>query len=151
MSSNEMNMNSGVCSHSNPTIWQDYIIFEIDDHQSNCFELKLSCTQQGFGLVELEGCWKGEVNPSFILPAKEFFAGATGESIGSRFCLEQECVLHIGPPEKRARAWRDATLLYTNGKTESIGKFKQVAANVAKEQSGWTRNPNNGAYWICEF
>ena len=150
MSMNQMNMSSGVCSHSHRMVWRDYIIFEIDDYEAEVEVLKLSCTQQGFDLVELEGCWKGEVNPSFILPAKEFFAGGTGESIGSKFCLEQECVLHIGPPEKRARAWRDATLLYPKGFGESVGKFKQVAPDVAKEQSGWTRNPNNGAYWICE-
>jgi len=151
------NLNSGVCSHSSPNMWQEFIIFEIDDHEQSHEILKLSCDLNGFELVELQGSWEGEVNPSFILPADQFFrtgpVNDTGDrtpSIGALFCSEQDCVLHISKPEKRARAWRDATLLYQNGKVVPIGKFKQVSGSVAKRKQGWTHNPNNGGWWICE-
>ena len=149
MPNNEMNMNSGVCSHSSPTIWQDFIIFEIDtelDHEL----LVESCRRRKFDLVELRGSWMGVENPSYILPALQFLQGADDESIGAVFCWEQDCVLHISAPEKRARAWRDATLLYTKGKFERIGKFKQVRKADAMKHDSWTHNPNNGGWWICE-
>ena len=143
------NLNSGVCSHSSPNMWQEFIIFEIDDPNYRK-KLVQSCEDQGFQLTELVGSWEGEQNPSYILSANDFREGSEGESIGAVFCSEQDCVLHISKPEKRARAWRDARLLYQNGKVVPIGKFKQVSGSVAKRKQGWTHNPNNGGWWICE-
>ena len=157
MSSNEMNMNSGVCSHSNPTIWQEFVIFSIDacefdtpGNMERAIAFEQWCKLSGLFPVRLIGSYKGQAEHSWIIPAEIFFKTAAGNEMSAGWCSNQESVMHLSKPEKRARAWRDARLLYQSGDFESIGKFKQVAADVAKEQSGWTHNPNNGAYWICE-
>ena len=149
MSPSPLNTKSGVCSHSSPYMWQEFVIFAIDNHEERN-DLFIWCAARQINITELEGLWEDEEETSYIVTAKDFFYDYDGPSLGTVWCQEQVCVLHLSKPEKRSRAWRDATMLYTKGGIEAIGKFKQVPAKVAQERAGWTHNPNNGGWFIVE-
>ena len=149
MSPSSLNTKSGVCSHSSPDMWQEFIIFAIDNPEERN-DLFLWCAHRDINVTKLKGKWENEEEISYIVSAKDFFYDYDGPSLGTVWCPYQVCVLHLSKPEKRSRAWRDATLLYTKGNIEAVGKFKQVPAVIAKERDAWTHNPNNGGWFIVE-
>ena len=154
---NQLNTSSGVTTHSTPDIWQEFVIFSIDDcefdtpgNTERAFAFEQWCKLSGLSPVRLIGSYKGQSEHSWIIPAETFFKTAVGNEMAAEWCSNQESVLHLSKPEKRARAWRDANLLYQSGDFVGIGKFKNVTSSEAKAREAWTHNPNNGAYWICE-
>lgn len=161
MSPSPLNIKSGVCSHSSPDMWQEFVIFAIDPcehgHYTNeYFEDWCKCLE--LPVTRLQGCYDGEEETSFIMTAQDFFTARPERndlSVGGIWCKEQESVLHLSKPEKRSRMWRSAFLLMSDKadsdeKVKHLGYFKQVRKADAVSRDAWTHNPNNGGWFICE-
>lgn len=154
------NINSGVTGHSTPEIWQEFVIFSIDgaeltklDANRVAKDFEHYCSLHDIQPVQLFGSYEGVLEYSWILPADVFFRTGKGNEIAALWCNNQESVLHLSKPEKRARQWRDATLLFLPSNSSGlkpIGKFKQVKESEARKHIAWTHNPNTNAYYICE-
>lgn len=119
-----------------------YVIFSVRPEKQD--EFRQHAPLYGAAIREVEGCYKGEQEPAWIVPESLFY------TIRAEGWLEgQESVLHLGPRDRDGG--RIAILWYlTPGvpwvSTHVIGTFKAVPDAVAAEHASWTKD--RGQYYV---
>lgn len=93
---------------------------------------------------ELEGCYKGQTEPSFMMGAHEFY----GQGM-DRVLLEdnQESVLFLD--NQRNAFLRFAHEAYGEEAQEFLGTFHEVPKASALSREAWTRDPQSGRYFVA--
>lgn len=157
------NARGGVTGHSAPSHWLAYVLFAIDNPKLETHFLEL-CSFHNIPVTKLRGSWEGVEEDSYCVPFKDLKKNMNAIL---PFIEGQDCVMIIDRPETRSRAWRDAYLVYLDIENPAygemavrlgdryyplyrIGNFKQVPERIAMSRDGWTYNPNNKAFFICE-
>lgn len=144
MSPNPINQNGGVCNHSTPAHWKPLVIFCVGNKPAVDAEFQRSMDQLGVGYKVLQGSYKGVTETSYCITLDDF------EHVAD-WIVDEESVLMLSAPEKRRRGWRAACLLYpSTGATEDLGIFRDCTEAEAMACDGWTYDPSQGAYFICE-
>lgn len=141
------NPKSGVAGHSTPDIWQEFVVFAVDNDAA--FQVDFP------NAVVLNGCYKGETETSYIVSHTDFIPIELSNHLNN-----QESILYLEKPEKRSDLRRKAYLYYQDkpkgvwgtfiADEEFIGYMVQVPKAEALTYDAWTHNPNNGAYWVCK-
>ena len=103
-------------------------------------------------IVYLQGCYKGTIEHSYMLPLKVF---EFLRFIWPAFCVDQESVLLLDKPvamnHRRARLWYlNEPSLPGVSKYEELGMFHSVPKEYALTKDAWTRDFKRDIYWVCE-
>ena len=85
------------------------------------------------------GCWEGILEPSYMMDQVDYDAHVKD----SGFVDKQVCVLHV-PGDTR----QPCTLVYPDGKHESVGPMREVSASEALQAMGWTYVQATGKYFV---
>lgn len=132
-------VSSGVWGRSTPAAYEDYIIFCVGQNPVKIAAFKSWATGR-FGFKSLIGCYKGQMEQSFIVNAKHFPEIA-------EWTNGEESILHLA---SNPRGVRKATLKYLDGREESLGYFTAVGRDRAMSGDSWTFDPTSGEYYVCQ-
>lgn len=130
-----------VWGRSSPSISESYVIFCVGQDPVKIAAFRAWATDRQLGFKSLKGCYKGQMEESFITNLKNL-------PYIQKWLLEEESILLLGPAN--ARDVRPAELVYANGKTEELGKFFSVGPETAKRYQSWTYDPLTDNYFITQ-
>lgn len=149
---------SGIQSHSLASAWAPVVIFAIDAASNNrdaqqivrgVIRFKQWCGEQGLGVKEVFGSYKGKQEASFVMSEAAF----RGANIGETWCSHQESLLHLTgqqEPNKPDAGYRLASLYYpASGELVSLGRWHCVTAEVARAAEAWTFDVASGLFWLA--
>lgn len=139
---------SGVSGHSSDGFWAEYCIYSVGNDKIIDAAFKTWCLHNRIGFKELVGSYKGETESSFISLAANMPA-----LIAAGWLEGQESVLHLGNPKNfgGGKFKRPATLVFmADDSRVSLGMFRQTSRELALKADGWSFDPSNSTYWICE-
>jgi len=88
------------------------------------------------------GMWEGILEPSYMMDQTDFDAHVKD----SGFVDSQDCVLHV-PGDTR----QPCSLVYPDGKQESVGPMREVSASEAMQSVGWTYVQATGKYFVATY
>lgn len=90
-------------------------------------------------LVPAIGCWKGEIEMSYLMPADDFY-----KLVGSSEAVaEQECIMLISPYTPTR-----VDVQYHEEEPKFFGYMKSVPVREALKETGWTFVPSLGQWFI---
>ena len=121
--------------------YQRFIIFSVDGGAVGAASFWAWALSRGLKAKRLQGCYKGQQEASFLLPAADVARIIP-------WIVNQESVLVLSEPDARER--RAAALwFHREGRHETLGVFRQVSKAEAFKQDGWTYDFVTGAYFAC--
>jgi hypothetical protein len=136
---------SGICSHSGASAFNEYVIFSTIPAKQQRLRQFLRATHDphGLGHKELVGCYKGEIEPAWMVNKVRLDA-ITAEG----FLDEQESILVLGHCANGGA--RPAHLEFMRGGDPvNLGMFSQDIENHARKQDAWTYDPQLQLYFTC--
>lgn len=141
----------GVCSHSQPSFWDEHSIFSIHGAASaqTRTDFKVFCDDHGIGFKPLEGCYRGAKEFSFIVNKRNL------PIIKEHGWLEgEETILHLTGMQRigqRHAFARHAQLEWLDtGQIDFLGWYVACNKNVALSKEAWTHDPSDDTYWITK-
>lgn len=140
---------NGVCGHSMPTRWDDWVIFCVGNDPYRDAAFTTWANGLGHRFKSLIGSYKGKTERSYIMRLADF------EKSGAvQWTKAEESILVLRPRRKadgslllRHDAPIDAILVYQDGREESIGVWANVPEYHAKKCDGWTYDPMFGEWY----
>ena len=136
-------INTGLQGYSSPN--DQHIILCLDD-QGRRLEFMRYCANRNIAVIATgNGSYKGHVEPCYVLKAGQFFLELCVETF-ARFFQKQESVLLLDTLD--SMNWRDASLVFADGNTQSIGVWHEVTKDRALKEEAWTEI--NGHWYICQ-
>lgn len=98
----------------------------------------------GVPFREVEGCWKGEDSPAFVIPLDYIIHPDVTELF-----KDQDAIVVLTKQAPIAEGNRTAYLVSgSTGTQELMGHFRPVSEEYARAQDGWTRSPD-GLFWVA--
>lgn len=132
-------VSSGIWAQSSPAAYEDYVIFCVGQEPTRIAAFK-SWASGRFGFKSLVGCYKGQMEQSFIVNAKHL------PEIEA-WIVEEESILYLGSNPRGARI---ATLKYLDGREEPLGYFVAlIGRDYALARESWTYDPTTDEYYVC--
>jgi hypothetical protein len=92
----------------------------------------------------LLGMYKGTAEQSFIMSRADFDEHVAD----SKWLNGEESILVLGAAD--ARDHRPAALVYKDGRTVQLGRFKSVTRATALRSDCWTYDPLTREYFVAE-
>lgn len=137
----------GICSHSSPEFWDEFVIFAVGDDDAVLSNFKEFCKDHNIGFKQMQGAWRGNVETSFIVNKRNL------SCIKEHGWLsEQESILHLSGMQRlgaRHAFCRVATLEWIDtGQIDLLGWFMQCNRDEALGKQGYTYDPADDSYWI---
>lgn len=135
---------SGVWGSSSQSAFDSFVIFCVGNDLYREAAFRGWALSNGVRFKSLKGSYKGTVENSFIVNAKdverciEWFAG-------------EESVLVIGPRWRGGKMHgdREATLVFNGGSLSDLGHFGYTAKEHAMTLEAWTYDPAEDVFYTC--
>jgi hypothetical protein len=137
--------NSGICSHSGASAFDEFVIFSTIPAKQQRLRQYLRATHDphGYGHKELIGCYKGEIEPAWMVNKARLDA-----LMAEGFLDEQESILVLG--HCRNGGARPAHLEFLRGdEPVKLGFFGQDSEKGARAKDAWTYDPQLQLYFTC--
>lgn len=130
----------GVCGHSNNAGQGDWVILSVDQSPLNINQF-VNYLIDTCPFKRTVGCYKGQVEQSFLVPANKLW-----EIAMAGWIADQESVLYLGACD--ARGVRPAWLLYSHPERsiiEYVGAFSEQG--LGKPTGDYTYDPSTYTYY----
>lgn len=139
-------MSNGIQSHSSPAAFEQYVIFSTLPEKVKSLQDYLRATHdpQGLGHKYLIGCYKGEIEPAWIVNSKRL-----PELYKHGFLDGQESILILD--HCRNGGARPARLEFLkSGESVDLGLFRQSSEEFARKCDAWSYDPQQNLYFVCD-
>jgi hypothetical protein len=128
-----------------------YRIFSIDGagnalHTNQFVQWFRNDPQMTGNLIPLIGCYKGEVEASFICNAEDFQRVQRSPTTRDSWIARQEAVMRVSACNKM---YVELQMMAT-GVITSLGSMHEVTEAEAKKHQAWSYRPDNGTWFICK-
>ena len=131
----------GLWAHSTTAAYENFVIFCVGQDPYRIAAFRSWAADKGIGFKSLVGCYKGQIEQSFIVNEKNL-------PFVERWTRDEESILHLA---SNPRGPRIATLRHRDGREEQLGHFVAVIGrDYALKKESWTYDPRT-ARILCLY